>query len=165
MRGRRPLPPHMKLIMGNPGKRPIEGLDSSVQADPPEMPDFLEGEAKAEWERIVPELLELGLLARVDRAQLALYCMAWARWVEAETKIAEARAQGKNPLLVMTPNGYPQLSPWVVLSNQAQAQVQRYLVEFGMSPSSRARVKPGSGQLPLFGGEGESEDDKKWKGL
>ena len=42
----------------------------------------------------MPELEAAGLLARADRAALAAYCQAWARWVEAEQKI-----QSSGPVL------------------------------------------------------------------
>jgi P27 family predicted phage terminase small subunit len=46
----------------------------------PNAPDFLAGDARAEWDRLAPELHALGLLRTVDVNCFAAYCMAFARW-------------------------------------------------------------------------------------
>lgn len=46
----------------------------------PVCPAWLEPEAKKEWRRLIPELAALGVLHRVDRNALALYCTRWAMW-------------------------------------------------------------------------------------
>jgi hypothetical protein len=72
----------LKLIKGNPGKRPLP--KDEPQPDPaiPEKPDYLDAEASKEWDRIVPELERLGLLTQLDRAMLVSYCQAWSAVVE-----------------------------------------------------------------------------------
>ena len=76
----------------------------------------------------------LGLLTRIDRAALALYCEAWGRWVEAE------EALRKYGVMIKAPSGYPVQSPYLAIANRAMDQMAKLLVEFGMSPSSRSRV-------------------------
>jgi phage terminase small subunit len=56
----------------------------------PAMPKDLPAEAKAEWRRVVPELEEIGLLAKVDRAMLIRYCSAWSDWLELEGLLAQS---------------------------------------------------------------------------
>jgi P27 family predicted phage terminase small subunit len=46
------------------------------------MPRALTGEARKEWQRVVPVLSEMGLLTTVDRATLIRYCEAWAEWLD-----------------------------------------------------------------------------------
>jgi P27 family predicted phage terminase small subunit len=65
---------------------------------------------------------------------LALYCQAWARWVEAE------RSLEKYGVMVKSPNGFPMQSPYLAVANKAMEQMTKLLTEFGMSPSSRARA-------------------------
>jgi phage terminase small subunit len=133
-------------------------------------------EAKKEWRRITPELQSLGLIARIDRAALALYCQAYARWVWCEERLqaaiessaakreaAEAAwlQEGKDPsqfewndgdgFMLKTPNGNFTYSPHWVGANKASEQVHKYLSHFGLSPSARGRVTPSSNQLPLPG--------------
>ena len=62
MPGRPPTPTHLKLLRGNPGKRPIRPEPQPEQPPtPPEPPDFLTGYAFDEWRRVAPELHRLGL--------------------------------------------------------------------------------------------------------
>ena len=76
----------------------------------------------------------LGLVTEVDKAALAGYCQAWARWVEAEEQLTRFGA------VIKSPSGYPIQSPYLPIANKALDQMTRLLVEFGMSPSSRSRV-------------------------
>jgi P27 family predicted phage terminase small subunit len=91
--------------------------------------------ARREWRRIATPLHEMGVLTIFDRAALAAYCQAWARWVEAEEKLAET------PPLLKTPSGYVQQSPWLSISNRQLELMGRYLAELGLSPSARARLR------------------------
>ena len=45
-------------------------------------PDFLEGEAIATWKELAPQLYQLGFLESTDVYCLAVYCEAWAQWLE-----------------------------------------------------------------------------------
>ena len=44
----------------------------------PDMPDFLEGEAKAEWDRCINLMADEGILHRLNRSLLVQYCVMWA---------------------------------------------------------------------------------------
>jgi P27 family predicted phage terminase small subunit len=134
VRGRRPLPSQVKRARGNPGKRALPRLEVQPPAGVPECPPQVTGHARAEWDRIVPELLAAGLLTKLDRAALVGYCIAWGQWSEA---LDALRTHGT---LVKSPSGYPMQSPYVAISNKAFEQWTRMLTEFGMSPSSRSRV-------------------------
>lgn len=134
MRGRKPLPTQMKIIRGNPGKRPLNDAEPKPRAKIPPCPAHLRGEARREWRRISKELHAVGLLTTIDRAALAGYCASYARWVEAEDGIR------RNGLLVKTPNGFPVQSPLIAIANKAMKQMLDFIVQFGMTPSSRTRV-------------------------
>jgi P27 family predicted phage terminase small subunit len=83
----------------------------------------------------------MGLLANVDRAALAAYCQAWGRWVEAERTLRE------KGLLYKTQRGNVITSPYLWIANKALAQMHQFLTEFGLTPSSRARLAvPGAKQ-------------------
>lgn len=71
----------------------------------------------------------------VDRAVLAAYCQAYGRWVEAEQKLKET------PLLIKTPSGYVQQSPWLNVANRQMELMGRYMAEIGLTPASRSRIK------------------------
>ena len=133
-RGAKPLPTSVKALRGTlrPGRR--NPNEPRVTVAIPKCPPHLSDEAKREWRRTSKELAAMGLLATIDRGALALYCEAWGRWVEAE------EALKKFGVVLKSPNGYPLQSPYLAIANKAMEQMRALLSEFGMSPSSRARV-------------------------
>ncbi len=70
----------------------------------------------------------------MDRAALAAYCQVWGRWVEAE------EALNREGLIVETSNGNQNQNLNLAIANRCLKQMREYLVEFGMSPSSRSRL-------------------------
>ena len=100
----------------------------------PTAPAFLSPVAKAEWRRMGRLLLDAGLLTNLDTVALALYCSAHAHYVEAEAMLQEhgSTTHGQRGGIVQ--------SPYVAIANQAMAQMQRLLGEFGMTPAARSRI-------------------------
>lgn len=135
MAGPAPKPTALKVLAGNPGHRPLNDAEPMPELAMPKCPAHLSKEGKAEWKRLAAELHTLGLLTRIDRAALAAYCEVWARWVMAEKKL---QAEGCTAL---TPNGYATKNAWLTIADKALEQMHRYLVEFGMTPASRSRVR------------------------
>ena len=133
----------MKLIKGNPGKRAIPKDEAMPALSIPKAPDFMAGEARDEWKRVTRRLFNLGLVSQIDRAALAAYCMAWARWVTAEqTLAAMAEADAEyNGLLITNDSGALVSNPLVAQVARAAADVVKFSAEFGMTPSARSRVK------------------------
>ena len=135
MRGRKPTPTALKLVRGNPGKRPINDAEPTPLASIDlECPDWLSAPAREHWPAIAEQLRAAGLLSDIDHAALGLYCEAFARWKDANEKVVKLGA------VVKSANGYPIPSPYLQVANQAYAQLTRMLAEFGMTPSSRSRV-------------------------
>jgi P27 family predicted phage terminase small subunit len=104
----------------------------------PDAPEWLDAEALAEWDRIVPDLDRLGVLAKVDRAALATYCAAWSKFVAAERLlqdddlVAERRA-GNGPAK------HPGWQVW----REAATTVAALAKELFITPNARLRsVKP-----------------------
>lgn len=89
-RGPKALPANVHLLRGNPSKKTGAELQAGVHPDVeiPNCPPHLRPEAKKEWKRIAPELEKLGLISRLDRTALALYCQAWA-WLVWHEKLLE----------------------------------------------------------------------------
>lgn len=176
-RGPKPLPSNVHLLRSNPSKKtPAQLMDSlQPEIDIPDCPAHLWPEAKKEWKRITVELKRYGLISKLDRAALCLYVQAWAELVWAEKmlkrnmaraaqKMAEAEEAGQeytggDGMVEFTSNGNMMYSPYWVIVNKARTAVDRYLANFGMSPSSRGRVNPSNHlQRSLFG-EGDDGDD------
>lgn len=133
-RGRKPIPTALKLVRGNPGNRPLPENEPTPDAKAPTCPAFLTASAKAEWKRIAPELVALGLLSQIDRAALAGYCQCYGRWEKAERDLKRRGA------IIKTRTGAQIQNPHLAIANKALRQMREFLVEFGMTPSARTRV-------------------------
>lgn len=136
MRGRKPKPTVLKALAGNPGKRAVNRSEPSVPEGVPDCPSFLDDEAKAEWFRVASILNQMGLLTRADRSALAAYCTCYSRWVAAEK---EVRKYG--PIVLSPKQKIPQKSPYLCVADQAMESMRKFMVEFGLTPSSRSRIK------------------------
>lgn len=142
MKGRKPKPTVLRIREGNPGKRAINDREPTPPAGIPDRPEMLTGVAAAEWDRTVAVLHEMGLLTQADRSALAAYCTAYARWVQAEEQVAKFGTIVKSP-----EKGFPMKSPYLTIADQALETMRKFMVEFGLTPSSRSRIRmPGHGQ-------------------
>jgi P27 family predicted phage terminase small subunit len=101
----------------------------------PTCPDWLPEEAKAEWKRVVPLLIDQRTLAKCDLAVLADYCHAWAEFG----------------------NAVRELDKLILLNNPLQRDVRAIIKEasqrmkaagarLGLSPADRARVQATAGE-------------------
>jgi P27 family predicted phage terminase small subunit len=134
MRGRRPKPTRLKFLTGNPGKRPFNEDEPRPEAVAPECPPELGPVARQEWNRLVNELMALGLLTNLDRAALAAYCGAYSLWAEATEAIQKYGA------MIKSPTGFPIQSPYLAIANRQAEIMMRIASEFGFTPASRSRI-------------------------
>ncbi|MEZ5462325.1 P27 family phage terminase small subunit [Dokdonella sp.] len=114
MRGDRPKPTALKLIAGNPGKRPLNDREPQTGDFDLTAPDELTEAARAHWERLAPMLAQSGVMQASDRDILFAYCEAFAVF------IAGAREGKVNTGLV--------------------GQLRQMLGEMGMTPATRSRI-------------------------
>ena len=133
-RGRKPKPTALKLLEGNPGKRPINEHEPVPPKGTVKCPTWLEPEAKKEWKRLAPSLEARGVLTQADLTAFAGYCQAYARWKEAEEFISQHGS------IFQTPSGYVQQVPQVSIAQQNLKIMQSFCSEFGLTPATRARI-------------------------
>lgn len=128
-----------------PGAGPGGGAGfRSPPVKAPEPPSWLEGEGIAEWNRVVPLLLDMGMLGEVDRVSLAAYCQAAAELVEC-TKVLDAEGRfftepvqnSKGDVIGERKKAHPALAA----QRDALARVKAYLAEFGLTPAARVRMR------------------------
>jgi P27 family predicted phage terminase small subunit len=156
MRGRKPLPSHLKVIQGNRGKRPIRAETIQIGPSLPMPPPHLCDEAKVEWGRVAPMLFNLRILSDADVAALTAYCQAWATFKKA-TEALNIMAQNDKltqGLLIKTTNGNAIQNPLLGIANKAASDMVRFAAEFGMTPSARARI---------HAKDAEKDEDKEGK--
>lgn len=149
-RGPRPLPDNVRAFTGAPRKS-LRAADLSDGVHPevglPPMPTHLSPEAKKEWRRITPLLLELNLLTQIDRSAIERYVRVYGRWQQTERALdarqQQLRDEKRDPteaLVQATPTGFVRESALSRLAGDLARQVELAEQCFGMNPSARARV-------------------------
>src|ERR1051325_3456696 len=88
-RGPAPTPTALKLLRGNPGRRPLnvdEPQPPPVEAGSPlaKCPKWLTGDARTLWNRVAPGAIRSGLLTEVDLPAFEALCQSYARWRQFE---------------------------------------------------------------------------------
>jgi phage terminase small subunit len=111
MAGRRPKPTVLKLVQGNPGKRPLNKNEPKPTAGCSK-PKFLKGRAARIWNEYAPELERLGLLTSVDAPMFAAWCQLVEEFEKNPQTMTAARI----------------------------SQMRGLAAAFGMEPSARARL-------------------------
>lgn len=150
-RGRRPLPTNLKKLRGNPGKRklPKAGEEPTSSLADPEMPKGLSKVAQKEWRDVVPILREMKVLTKADGKALAAYCHNFSRWLEAEKEMERHGIMVEEPVFGRPDEqgerdivGYKyKRNPCNSISNDAQKIMKSFLIEFGLTPASRAKLR------------------------
>lgn len=115
------------------------------------MPEGMSKVAIEEWNAIVPILLEMKVLTQADGKALAAYCHNYARWFEAEKETERLGIMVEEPIFgkpMAGMDGERELlgykykrNPCVTISNDAQKLMKTFLIEFGLTPASRAKLR------------------------
>ena len=125
--GRRPKPTALKLLTGNPGKRPLPKGEPKPALSGGKAPEWLSPQGRVFWDRNAPMILALGLLTEADVDLFATACeqdALYRRLMDVTLKAPfSKRAQGVS-----------------VRMNKALEQRNRILLQFGFSPSARAKL-------------------------
>ena len=137
-RGPKPTP---TALLRRRGSKEVAARKNEPKPAPgaPVCPKHLKGEARAVWNRLVPDLDAVGMLSRVDAGALERYCVMFVRWRECEAVI---RADG--PVMSMkTENGsdYHQQRPEVGMASKLHGHLKDLETAFGLTPSARARLE------------------------
>lgn len=152
--GRPKKPTKLHVLNGNPSKLDLE---KRLKEEPqpgkfdlenlPDPPEWLDEEARAEWQRIVPELVTIGLFTKADVKALEAYCKTYSRWKELERQIDQL-----GTTFFKTPNGHLQALPQITNAHKYLNQCKSFMTEFGLTPSARGRMT-----LPSESDEDEME--------
>lgn len=143
MAGRTPKPTALKLLQGNPGRRPLNASEPQPDAGPPEMPTGLSEEAEAEWRRILPILASMRVLTVADSATIAGYCQSFADWIGAQADIREHGRLIEEPITNRMGDvvGHRlKKNPAITIASDMKKAMRAYASDLGLSPASRTRV-------------------------
>lgn len=153
--GRRGPKPDTKAI----GSKHVYRRKKAAQAAPklpteaPDCPAGLSREAKAEWTRVVENLELMGVVTKIDRAMLAIYCQQWAEVLELNALI---KTQGR---VTKGSTGSKVSNPLIKQRDAAMDRLLEIAEQFGFTPAARSRLnadppgprpKPEEGSLLAF---------------
>lgn len=112
MPGRPPVPTALKILRGNPGRRPLNPTEPKppIPEECPPCPPWLGRIARAFWEDQAPIHYRLGTLTSADLPAFTALAVTWQQWREK-----------KNP---------NQLRCWMQLASG-----------FGMTPAARTKIQ------------------------
>ena len=150
--GPAPKPTKIKQLEGNRGKRKLNEREPepTLGCTPP---DYLSPGARAEWERVYPELAALDLATVVDQAALACWCLA-VDALERATRQLVPTEENPTPEIQITTSGYEAVSGAELLRRQAMKDIRAFCQEFGFTPAARSRIavpeKPDGGLEDLL---------------
>lgn len=130
-----PKPTRLKMLAGNPGKRPLRPNNEPQAAfGLPRCPKQLKGHARRAWQFLSDRLAEMNMDHMVDAMTLEGACVAYKRAMEADEVIDREGATFK------LGNGYVQQRPEVAMSQTNWKLFKSFCAEFGFSPAARARL-------------------------
>lgn len=117
------------------GVKPAPSQDAEALTKAPPVPSYLSAQAKAEWRRIMPQLIARRIITRADLAGIENYCTA----AGAVRQIAE----------IINAMPVPDLKLAGLQIRYAQT-ARQLAAEYGLTPTSRARMGAG--------GSGDDDD-------
>jgi len=138
MRGRKKKPVEIKMMEGNPGKRPLDdviNVHDIKKVDDGQIvkPKWMTARAKAVWNRLSPALEKLGILTVLDRESFVGFCQSYADWVDARLEAQKYR-QDKSEY------ARRKYKENMKLADKAFEKWRVLATEFGLTPSSRGRI-------------------------
>jgi P27 family predicted phage terminase small subunit len=134
MNGRKPKPTHLKIINGNPGKRPLNKAEPTFSRDLPEPPKWLPAGAKEYFVTVRNRIADMGYASASHTEALTLLA---SRLYQVEQCMIELEENG--PVSVSDTN-VAKTSPAALVLHTAAVHAQSLLVEFGLTPSSASRI-------------------------
>jgi P27 family predicted phage terminase small subunit len=144
--GRPRIPTALKLVRGTQRADRLNVNEPKPKLGIPPVPAQLSDEAKAEWERLAPELFEQGVLCPQDGAALAALCEFRADFLHASTMCATKDGQDRK--VIKTANGNFQENPYYSIKKRSAELMYKFLTEFGLTPASRSRLNATPPQEP-----------------
>ena len=140
---RRPKPTAIKILEGNPGGRPLNELEPKPPLGVPEMPKGMGTAAKRYWHVFVKELTTVGVLSIVDGLALSQACRSAALAEQfyneslKEPMVDVPFFDKQGGLAGYTRKTNPALPGYLATSKNMKS----YLIEFGLTPASRTKLK------------------------
>lgn len=145
LRGQIPQPTAVKLLNGNPGRRPINQAEPKPRSGAPVCPAQVRADPAAlkEWRRLLPILKRMKVLTEADGIVLANLCTVHSLLLLQLAKIRELNAGSKTGiagLVIATKSGYLALNQIYANVQTCMEQELKLCRELGLTPSARTRI-------------------------
>ena len=114
------------------GTKPQLATDPDAVATAPNAPAWLSKDAKAEWRRVMPLLVQRRILTQADMASVENYCIAIGQVREMQRTIT---VEGH---VIQTARGL-RAHPAVRIQADAMTRARLLAAELGLTPVSRSR--------------------------
>ena len=135
MKGRKPTPAALKVLAGNPGRRPIPNEPESAPLPSDDQPpEWLHDYAKDFYRDILDVVTGMGVATEADRLGIITLAQSLA-----EVKIANEN-MNKFGRVIKNSKGGAERNPYAVHAVQFIAFVRQFITEYGMTPCSRAKL-------------------------
>lgn len=166
--GNRPVPSKLKLLTGNPGKRPIKNDEPEPTRGIPEMPEWLlEFPAAVETWEATSEIIDgMGVLTIADGVSLAAYCYLYsqiqqmAHEINVEGRVAYVSKMDSLGNEIMEAKSNPKCNHL----DKALSAFRQIEDRFGLNPSSRVRLSVDPNEKKKSKFEGLMNGKKQRKG-
>jgi phage terminase small subunit len=150
-RGPAPKPSELRILEGNPSRRPLPAKEPQYPAGLPLKPKRMSPGARRIWEQLLDEMASAHILRSVDQRALWHLCEDEALIEEAYAGIwkmvgalkKKAKQEGKSlpagAVMAMLSMTSGRMAMSAIRDLSVRALIQRR--EFGLTPSSRSRVE------------------------
>lgn len=133
-RGPAPKPTRLKVLEGNPGRRPLN-LDQPEPDGTPTPPADLSDAARVIWDRIVRDYGATGVLTGVDTDAVRIYCEAVVRYEHAAVLLERS-----GPLVKGVRGGDLVKNPLHQVVRDNADLIRAYARELGFTPAARSAL-------------------------
>ena len=146
-----PTPTKIRILNGNPSRRPLPANEPQFTPGIPDRPSGMSAGARKQWDALVGEMANSGVLRRVDGGALAMLCedlamldtlrkglAAQASEISREAREKKQQISG-NALTALSRTTEGRRTFSTIRELTGQIVIQRR--EFGLTPSSSSRVQ------------------------
>lgn len=147
---RRPKPTKLKILEGNPGKRPLNKLEPEPPMGDCPKPDWWEEkynaketslimrEANLFFDRMKPRLEDMGVLTVSDEPMFELMCYYYGVWRNAQHQLLTRGFV--YPSINKQGGEYLAINPYATVANKIFKDFLNIASRFGMTPSDRTSL-------------------------
>jgi P27 family predicted phage terminase small subunit len=131
--GPRPVPTKLRILKGETRPSRLNRREPKPRPENPNPPTWLGREAKAEWRRLMRDMVP-GLLTPLDRQVMSVAVESWSRWTTATRLVDRAG------IVVKGDRGFVK-NPAIQIARDAEATMKGCWAELGLSPAARSRLE------------------------